>query len=253
MFTFSDPELFESIASNYSLHGRDNLWWIDTNADVNAARSQLRAELESEGGLILGPIGFVPFSYIEMGAINTLDLFGLDELILFSFYWINRNQYRTVIDMGANIGLHSVLLGKMGFDVTAYEPDPNHIALLERHLSLNELQHRVTVVQSAVAPKSGSLQFVRVLGNTTGSHVLGAKSDPYGDLEVIEVEATSVAEAIAGKDLVKMDVEGLEADLLTALNVNHFARMDVVCEIGSPANAARIWDHFQADVCVGGG
>lgn len=247
MLSFNDPALFENVASNYSLHSRDNSWWINANADVNAARSELRTKLELEGGLVLGPLGFVPFSYIEMGAINSLDLFGLDELILFSFYWTNRNQYRTVVDMGANIGLHSVLLGRMGFEVTAYEPDPNHIALLERHLSLNELQHQVTVVQSAVARKSGSLQFVRVLGNTTGSHVLGAKSDPYGDLEVFEVEATSVSDAIAGKDLVKMDVEGLEADLLTALDVNHFARMDVVCEIGSPDNAARIWDHFQTD------
>jgi FkbM family methyltransferase len=191
------------------------------------------------------PVGFVPFSYVEMGAINTLDLFGLDELILFSFYWRNRDRYRQVVDVGANIGLHSVILGRFGFSVTSYEPDPKHVALLTKHLVANDVQDRVTVVQAAVAREDGIIEFVRVLGNTTGSQVAGAKKDPYGELEVFEVQAVSVADAIANKDLVKMDVEDLEADLLTSLDVSHFASLGMVLEVGTPENAESIWDHFK--------
>jgi FkbM family methyltransferase len=243
--SLGDPEVFERVARNHAHHSRDDQWWVTENAALDATRLDLRMEFESVGGVSVGPVGFVPFSYVEMGAINSLDLFGLDELILFSFYWVNRERYRQAVDMGANIGLHSVLLGRMGITVTSYEPDPNHVALLRKHLVANEVQDRVTIVQAAVASKNGLLEFVRVLGNTTGSHVAGAKKDPYGELEVFEVQAVSVADAIARKDLVKMDVEGLEADLLASLDVSHFASLDMVCEVGTPENAEVIWNHFN--------
>ena len=245
MISLGDSESFERIARNHVHHSRDDQWWVNENEALDAARPELRAELEFTGGVVIGPVGFVPFSYVEMGAINSLDLFGLDELILFSFYWLNRDRYRQVVDMGANIGLHSVLLGRMGFEVTSFEPDPNHVVLLTKHLVANDVADRVSTVQAAVARETGVLEFVRVLGNTTGSHVAGAKKDPYGQLEIFEVPAVSVADAIADKDLVKMDVEGLEADLLTSLDASHFASLDMVLEVGSPENAGIIWSHFK--------
>lgn len=245
MTSFGDPEVFDRIAGNRGHHSRDDEWWVGENASLDAARAELRSELESTDGVVVGPVGFVPFSYIEMGAINSVDLFGLDELILFSFYWRNRDRYRTAVDMGANIGLHSVLLGRIGLSVTSYEPDPNHVVLLAKHLAVNGVEDRVTIVQAAVARENGVLEFVRVLGNTTGSHVAGAKKDPHGDLEVFEVQALAVADAIAGKDLVKMDVEGLEADLLTSLDASNLATLDMVCEVGTPENAQAIWSHFE--------
>ena len=245
MTSFGDPEVFERFARNHVHHSRDDQWWVTEDEALDAARPELRAELESTGGVVVGPVGFVPFSYVEMGAINSLDLFGLDELILFSFYWLNRDRYREAVDMGANIGLHSVLLSRMGLTVTSYEPDPNHVALLTKHLVANDVQDRVTIAQAAVARENGVLEFVRVLGNTTGSHVAGAKKDPYGELEVFEVQGVSVADAIADKDLVKMDVEGLEAHLLTSLDARHFASLDMVCEVGTPENAEIIWNHFR--------
>lgn len=245
MIEFSDPEVFEQIARNHVHHSRDNQWWVTANQALDDYRPDLRLELESTGGVIVGPLGFVSFTYVEMGAISSIDLFGLDELILFSFYWVNRERYRHVVDMGANVGLHSVLLGRMGLHVTSYEPDPNHVELLKRNIAENRIQEMVTVQQAAVAREQGSLDFIRVLGNTTGSHVAGAKRDPYGDLEVFEVQAVSVMDAIAGVDLVKMDVEGLEADLLTSLDASHFSSLDIVCEVGSPENAGAIWSHFN--------
>lgn len=245
MTSLGNPQVFEHIARAHLQHSRDDQWWVTENEALDIARPELRAELESTGGVVVGPVGFVPFSYVEMGAINSLDLFGLDELILFSFYWLNRDRYRQAVDMGANIGLHSVLLARMGLTVTSYEPDPNHVALLTKHLVANDVQDRVTTVQAAVARENGVLEFVRVLGNTTGSHVAGAKRDPYGALEVFEVQAVSAADAIAGKDLIKMDVEGLEADLLTSLDASHFASLDMVCEVGTPENTEVIWNHFK--------
>jgi len=43
------------------------------------------------------PFGALIFPYYEMGAVNSLNLFDLDELIIFSFYWVNRKRYRHVL------------------------------------------------------------------------------------------------------------------------------------------------------------
>ena len=61
------------------------------------------------------PFGEIVFPYYKMGAIDSLDLFGLDELIIFGFYWKNRGRYRRVADIGANIGLHVVDVGALRF------------------------------------------------------------------------------------------------------------------------------------------
>ncbi len=246
MTTLAETESLERIADAHAHHSRIDLWWTNENSRLEESRLDILHDLQARQGLDVGPLGFVPFTYVEMGAINSLDLFGLDELILFAFYWRNRDRYRRVVDMGANIGLHSVLLARMGFSVTSYEPDPNHARTFLSHVALNDVNDRVSLRQAAVARESGRIEFVRVLGNTTGSHVAGAKRDPYGDLETFEVEAVAFADALVGADLVKMDVEGLEADLLCSIGPEAFASVDLVCEVGTAANAERIWECFDS-------
>ncbi len=67
-----------------------------------------------------GPFGEIVFPYRSMGAVDTIDLFGFDELVLFSFYLANRTRYRRVVDIGANLGLHSIVLSRCEFEVFSY-------------------------------------------------------------------------------------------------------------------------------------
>ena len=53
---------------------------------------------------------------------------------IFLFYFLKRFNYRHVADIGANIGLHSILLSKFGFKVDSYEPDPYHFKILKKYL-----------------------------------------------------------------------------------------------------------------------
>ena len=39
--------------------------------------------------------------------------------------------------------------------------------------------------------------FFRVMGKTTGRHLAGSKSDPYGDLDRFEVTVTAAASHLA--------------------------------------------------------
>src|SRR5471032_63857 len=71
----------------------------------------------ASGPSCLEPFGALMFPYHRMGAIDSADLFGLDELILFAFYWAQRTRYRNVVDIGANLGLHSIVMDRCGFAV----------------------------------------------------------------------------------------------------------------------------------------
>ncbi|MGA0092909.1 MAG: FkbM family methyltransferase [Chthoniobacterales bacterium] len=188
--------------------------------------------------------GELAFPYHRMGAISSLDLFGLDELIIFAFYHANRGRYRNVADIGANIGLHSIMLGRCGCTVRCYEPDPAHLARLRENLDRNGIA-TVTPIQAAVSIRSGRTSFVRVLGNTTGSHLAGAK-DSYGETEEFEVALVDVSSIYSESDLVKMDAEGHEAALLSVLDPRQAEKVDIVAEVGSEANASAIFGDLSA-------
>lgn len=189
------------------------------------------------------PFGEIVFPYFQMGAINSLDLFGLDELIIFSFYWVNKGRYNKVLDIGSNIGLHSIILSRCGYTVTAFEPDPVHFEQLKQNLTNNHCDN-VKAIQAAVSTTEGRASFVRVLGNTTSSHIEGSKQ-PYGELETFEVDIVDIHALLPEADLVKMDIEGHEKDLLLSTDAKDWANTDAILEIGSSENADAIFSHLQ--------
>jgi FkbM family methyltransferase len=191
----------------------------------------------------LGTFGDVVFPYTRMGAVDSLDLFGLDELIIFSFYATNRHRYHRAVDIGANLGLHSLLMSRCGWEVRAYEPDPHHASLLRRNMELNNAD-RVELIQSAVSNENGTATFVRVLGNTTSSHLSGAKEGAYGELESFEVRVEGISGIIADADFVKMDAEGQEAIIICATTREDWEHADIMVEVGTAANADAIYRHL---------
>ena len=248
MTTTAQPSIGDLIASLPALaaeHARTSPTYqsLDRVAITTAAESGFAQP--DEAPVPLGDFGPVAFPFTKMGAVSTLDLFGLDELIIFSFYWANRNRYRRAADIGANLGLHSILMGKCGWQVRAYEPDPKHAALLKRNLALNQ-SRTVELVEAAVSDKPGTLEFVRVLGNTTSSHLSGAKSSAYGDLEKFPVRVEAIAAIMPTVDFVKMDAEGQERTILLATTAADWAKTDMMVEIGSPENAEAIFNHLSS-------
>lgn len=191
----------------------------------------------------LGRLGSLCLPYHRMGAVDSLDLFGLDELIILLFYWCNRERYRRAVDIGANLGLHALVLARCGLAVQAFEPDPQHYALLERNLALNAVAG-VDLHNAAVSVEDGETTFVRVLGNTTGSHLLGSK-DSYGERQYITVRTAAARPLFAWADLVKIDAEGHERAILCATDTADWKGTDAIVEIGSAANATAVYDHLR--------
>jgi len=212
-------------------------------------KNAIKAEIlmlfgETDEKVDFQPFGELQFPYHNMGNINTTNLFEIDELIIFSFYWQNRVLYQKVLDIGANVGLHSLLLGKCGFDVSSYEPDNTHFKILQNNLSLNNMTN-IKPYNMAVSDHEGEAEFVRVLGNTTGSHLSGAKPNPYGDLERYMVQIKDIRPMLKGIDFVKLDIEAHEKNVIPATTYEDWKNMDGMVSVHDESNATVLFEHFN--------
>lgn len=238
---FENKTLMSEIAANYTSHSRETDWYksFSLRIDIEVKNDHT---LSNNEPVELGEIGELVFPFYSMGEVNSSNLFGLDELILFSYYFQNRGRYQRVLDLGANIGLHTLVLLSLGYDVESYEPDPVHISQIKKVLSANNFSNS-GIVEAAVSNANGTSEFVRVIGNTTGSHLLGAKNaTPYGGHESFPVTIVDFNEILDdGYDLVKMDVEGHEATLIDHLAARYSQNTDFILEVGSTDNASSIF------------
>lgn len=134
----------------------------------------------------------------------------------------------TVIDVGAHVGLFTLLLAYSVWDtgrVIAYEPCPRMLELLRDNVGMGWLGDRVEIVAKAAAATSGSLSFLAPTRYTmTGSlrpleHLLTTQ-DRLDTVDRIEVEAEPI-DVHVGRfeqiDLIKIDVEGAENQVFTGM------------------------------------
>jgi FkbM family methyltransferase len=189
-----------------------------------------------------GPWGKLDFPYVRMGNIDSLHLFGDTELMIFAMYYANRHRWRNVLDIGANLGLHSILLGKLNFSVRSYEPDFEHFQRLLENLDRNSVRSRVKPFMAAVHTSDGSAKFVRVLNNLTGSHIDGYKNS-YGPTETVIVPTVDCRKLWPGTDFAKIDSEGNECELIKTLTVADVQHLQMVVEVRNESNARGIFMH----------
>lgn len=123
----------------------------------------------------------------------------------------------TFWDIGANAGYHTLMgaraVGARG-RVVAVEPDPGTCEILREQLALNGIGH-CTVVQAAVADRTGSVRLVQRASDPRGN-ALQEIDNPAIDNKVgnlVEVLSLTLADLAARHPLprlIKMDVEGAE-------------------------------------------
>jgi FkbM family methyltransferase len=118
------------------------------------------------------------------------------------------------VDVGANIGLHTVRLAKLagpGGGVTAIEPDPGLARRIERNLALNDLAN-VRVVNAAASDEAGRVTLHRPDPGDTNRARASLHGYSYLTGDAICVPAVTVDD-VCGRDrvaLIKIDVEGHE-------------------------------------------
>jgi len=119
----------------------------------------------------------------------------------------------TVVDVGANIGLSTILLARSAQRVIAFEPSPTNVGYLRRNLASNGIAN-VEVVAAAVSDRPGTLRF-HVAQFGAGSHVVAAGYVQGDAIATIDVPAVTLDEALTVPvSFIKIDAEGHEPDVL---------------------------------------
>ncbi len=236
--------LLEVLASIPEHHSPSSALYKHLDLVARYTASNLFGE-NSKQSANLGFLGEINIPYFSMGAINSTHLFGLDELIIFSFYHNSRNIYQSVADLGANIGLHTIVLSKLGYNVISYEPDPIHIKQIKYNISKNSLDKQPQLFNKAVSSSVGEVDFIRVIGNTTGSHISGSKSNPYGELDNISVQTDDFINIMNKSDLMKIDIEGHEPEIILKTTHINWSNVDALLEVGTKENGELIFNHLN--------
>ena len=151
-------------------------------------------------------------------------------------------------DVGSNIGLHAITAKHLRSDTTvvAFEPAPHTAARLIANASLNGVD--VQVVTAALADTDGVARLSIVTRGNNGLSSLRPWPDVHYDGAIlcpcVRAEALVADRALPTPTVVKLDVEGFEAEVLRGFGslLSGDALRSVVFE--APGNAATEPQHY---------
>jgi FkbM family methyltransferase len=131
-----------------------------------------------------------------------------------------RGQASLIVDVGANIGNHTVYFAKViGAKVICVEPNPVVLDLLDRNIASNGITRRVSVVRAAAADVSGRATLFSGppwnLGMTYVTQEDGRDRRDIPTLTLDEIIGSTVQDTGTWVSAIKIDVEGFEERVLT--------------------------------------
>jgi FkbM family methyltransferase len=125
----------------------------------------------------------------------------------------------TVLDIGANIGLYSVVAAKRigpSGRVYAFEPVPENIAFLRKNLEVNGVADRVAVQEAAAGEADGELEIFlsdRQIGTHSAAKLAGGGGSSV-KVPMRSVDTFVNNNGVNRVDVVKIDVEGYDFQVL---------------------------------------
>ena len=119
-----------------------------------------------------------------------------------------------VCDIGANIGNHTVYFGKVmgAAKVLAFEPQAHCHATLTENIALNGLQDRAVAYNCLIGAATGNGAMARFSARNLGGTAFTARDD--GNLPLFALDDVIEAPDMARLDLIKVDVEGMQQEVL---------------------------------------
>lgn len=138
-------------------------------------------------------------------------LLGMEQLV--------PDKTGTVLDIGANIGNHTIFLSRIFDQVISFEPVPRNCWILKANLHLNQVRN-VRLVEKGLSNKNGKLFFNNDPRSTNDRL---SERNPSATTEENAVEVAVGDEELAKLDfpapivMIKIDVEGLEPEVIMGL------------------------------------
>ncbi|MDP9073841.1 MAG: FkbM family methyltransferase [Actinomycetota bacterium] len=143
-----------------------------------------------------------------------------------------------VVDVGANVGAYTLLAAATpGVAVWAFEPSSPTFARLAENVALNGLDQRVVVQRVAVGATAGTVRL------STGNDLLNRVLAPDEQQDSEEVPLVTLDDVIPPEvkvRVVKVNVEGLEEDVLRGASRILEAGPALILRLHDPANRAQV-------------
>jgi FkbM family methyltransferase len=177
-------------------------------------------------------------------------------------WWLRHCARATnILELGANIGYFTVQGAKANpaARYTAVEPHPGAVRSCRDNLRLNGLES-VTVVEAAAVARVETPTIKLYLpggrdhyadapctGFAGANEMHRPEAEPIDTYKTVEVPAVEIAGLMGGVDLLKIDVEGLEHELLSSVeDVLRESRPTIFLEMLDNTTQLR---QFLADLC----
>jgi FkbM family methyltransferase len=136
------------------------------------------------------------------------------------------DNFRTIVDIGANIGSFAIYAAQSNPLATIYcfEPEPANFDSLKNNIDINGLHDRVSAFQCAVASVSGDRQLAVIDPLSNSFHMV-----PVG-ASMQTVPCTTVGAILDNLgldqiDLLKLNCEGAEYEILEGCRAEDFSRI----------------------------
>lgn len=136
-----------------------------------------------------------------------------------------------VIDVGAHIGLYSVLLKRLhpDADLYSFEPGDENRTVLTNLLRVNEISG--TILNEIVSGETGSMKFYLDSEKQSESHSTTAKEG----FTTVEKSCIALSDFFESEDInrafLKIDAEGEESDIINDLQTTNIQYLEGVVEI----------------------
>lgn len=157
--------------------------------------------------------------------INSMGYYDPNNMLLLKELF-QKEIYNSFFDVGANIGVYSLIVAgqAQSVNVFAFEPHPQTFLLLQENVHLNNLDNRISCIQSALGDHDGTVRFTDNAGNPE-NHILNGSG---GGLEVLIQRTNTFCEREGiYPQVMKIDVEGFENQVLNGLG-NSLSKVQVI-------------------------
>ena len=188
-------------------------------------------ELSGAGGGILFYLPLFEQDCIQQEMVLTKNFFERVELGHLQRFIRNGD---VCLDIGANIGNHSIYYAMIchASKIFAFEPVQSTFEILKKNIKLNHLENCIEAHNVGMSNRTKSASIVHFEENNIGATQLSENNT--GDLQLVALDDMD----FPAVDFVKIDVEGMEHDLLRGAK-QFFAKHNPILFI-------EIWnEHFE--------
>ena len=152
---------------------------------------------------------------------------GIFDRRFVEFIASNFKNLRTMLDIGANIGNHSISLSGHFKEVHSFEPNPIVLDRLRKNIEINNIKN-ITVHPYGAGYEDGEYPFfIDESGNLGASHIVQEaqrelpqptrKNRKIPFIHVVNLDEYLSTKKIGAIDFVKIDVEGFELDVIKGM------------------------------------